>query len=177
MKQIRRQRIDFLRCEDLYSSTVMVLAMSRCFPRCFFLRTSIASCAMNGFFSFLQRWNSLIEVYSLVIFDLYHIGALVCVLENFNCIVLGDWTLILGIRMSSATKDALLRCWYEYFILDLEHPNCRANQALSSAAIMSQIDCLTLKLLYVEVLRRYTTSRCSPRSPRSDRYIFTHIDA
>ena len=60
-------------------------------------RISIASCAANGFSSFLRRWNPLIEDYNLVLSSFYHIALMVCVLEDFNCMLLGGWTLMLGI--------------------------------------------------------------------------------
>ena len=54
-----------------------------------FLRTSITPCAINGFSSILQRWNPLTEGYNSVMFDFYHNAVLVCVLEYFNCMLLG----------------------------------------------------------------------------------------
>ena len=69
----------------------------RWFPRCFFLRISTTQCATSGFASFLKCWNPLIEGYNSVTFDFYHDAVLMCVLENFNCMLLGGWTLS-GIR-------------------------------------------------------------------------------
>ena len=71
----------------------------RCFPHCLLLRTSIIQCATNGFCLFLPRWNPLIKVYSIEYFNFYHKVRRVRVLEDFNCILLGGWTLILGIGL------------------------------------------------------------------------------
>ena len=55
---------------------------------------SITQCTTTEFLLFLQRWNSLIESYNLDYFNIYHMVRCVCVLENFNCMLLGGWTLI-----------------------------------------------------------------------------------
>ena len=49
----------------------------------------ITQCATDGFGSFLWRWISLIEVYNMVDFSIYHIARCVRVLEEFDCILLG----------------------------------------------------------------------------------------
>ena len=36
-------------------------------------------------------------------FNIYHMARCVCVFENFNCIVFGGWTLILGRRTFTKT--------------------------------------------------------------------------
>ena len=42
---------------------------------------------------FLQRWNSFIKRHNLNYFDIYHMIKYLCILEEFNCILLDDWIL------------------------------------------------------------------------------------
>ena len=49
---------------------------------------AISSCATDGFRSFLKRWNPLIEDYNMSYLGIYHMARCVCVLENFNCMLL-----------------------------------------------------------------------------------------
>ena len=71
----------------------MDLALICCFSHCFLLRTSITQCAMNGFSSFLKRWNPLIKYYNIGYFNIYYMAKCVCVFEDFNCMLLDNWTL------------------------------------------------------------------------------------
>ena len=63
------------------------------------LRTLISQCVISEISSFLQRWTRLNESYNSVVFNFYHIVKLMRVLENFNCILFDDWTLMLDIRL------------------------------------------------------------------------------
>ena len=100
-KQIRRVRIDLCKCEVLLHLNWWKLPLERRIPPSILaarnLQWRITHCATNGFASFLQRWIPLIEGYNSAAFIVYHIAILGCVLEDFNCMLLGGWTLN-GIR-------------------------------------------------------------------------------
>ena len=61
------------------------------------LQQGISQYALDEFFSFLNRWISLIKSYNSDIFIVYYIIILKYVFENFNCILFDNWILN-GIR-------------------------------------------------------------------------------
>ena len=90
MKQIRWQRIELLKCEDIQSSKIMNLIVMRYFSHCLLLRISITQCVIDEFVSFLKFWNFFIESYKLRDFIFYYMIKCVCVFEIFNCMLLDN---------------------------------------------------------------------------------------
>ena len=93
MKQIRSWRIELLKCEEKNSAKSIASSSNSLLLMTTNVRISITSCVINQFFSFLQRWNFLIEDYNFVILNFYHVVELMCVFENFNCMRFDDWWL------------------------------------------------------------------------------------
>ena len=99
---------------------------------------------MNGFSSFLKRWNPLIEYYNMGYFNIYHMARCVCVLENFNCMCLmvGPWFLAFSAFGAIGTRTAV--------------PTGRVSRVILVARVFTEMACVFIGSLFqIEKHRRF----------------------